>query len=375
MMDSLSLVFYLSIFAISIMFSAIYQKKEKRNKRCRVIYALLTIVPVALMQGCRYGVGTDFFAYAGIFMKLGVGDTYYTNRYISEPLFLLENKILYSAFGDSQSLFVFDALIMGLFVFLAFSYFKESVSMPIMYLGYYLWIYPSFLNLERQGIAMAIFWFSLRFLVERKPLQYCLWIFVATGFHNSSIIFLLLYFINLFDNLIFRKFVKWFLITVLLFGSLFYKTLVLFMIDKIRGIDILSKYIVYYAREEGMLMGSGNGTFVYLLLFCIPFIIFYKQLKKNQYYNNIWLLILLLNFILLFISRMFSYGGRIAIYTNIALICLIGMTYRQITLRSNRQIYIMLYSGIFLFYFIRIYYYLGSSEIFPYQTIWNLEVY
>ena len=148
-MDNLSsLILYLCVFSITMAFSYLYQRVQNSdNKHRKCGYAFLTILPLVCLHGFRFGVGTDFFNYYNIFKVLGTGGSWQEKVYAREPIFLWENKILFKVFENYQAVVILHAIIISVFVFLAFDYFKDSVSMPLLYMIFLLWIYPTFINI------------------------------------------------------------------------------------------------------------------------------------------------------------------------------------------------------------------------------------
>lgn len=58
---------------------------------------------------------------------------------------------------------------------------------------YYLCFYSFSLNLLRQSIAMSIIFWGYNYIVERKPIKFCVSVVIAAGFHLTAAIMLLLY--------------------------------------------------------------------------------------------------------------------------------------------------------------------------------------
>lgn len=361
-----SLILYFSCFVISIVFSALYQKSKKGYNR--KIYALFTILPTFIIHGFRSLVGTDYNSYVYIFNILSREKNYYYYRYLREPIFLFENKLLYRLFGNSISLFIFDALLIGVIVFLVISYYEKSISMPFAYLLYYLWIFPIFLNVERQALATCIVWFSYRFLIEKKWKRFIVCVVIAGLIHNTAFIFLLFMVLAITDFELLKKYknyILWGIFILGILGLLFYKRIILIIFQ---GESVFSKYYVYFLDDGSY---SVSGSAVFLLICGALILLFYRVLETNKKYNQMYLYFYLFSIICVVLASVFSYIGRLALYTDMSLIILISMVCKSLEKKFNKYIFVGFYLFVFFTYFLRIYYIVGSEQVFPYKFIWN----
>lgn len=156
---------------------------------------LVYFIPAAI----RYGIGQDYFyTYAPTFRwianKVINSETHSLIRY-NEWGFTALNKIIACFTSDYQWIFVITALISLILVYQSIK--KDSVNIPFSVLmlvlgSYYLASY----NFVRQCIAIAIFAYSLRYVEERKPMQYFICAALATTMHTISIIYFPFYFLG-----------------------------------------------------------------------------------------------------------------------------------------------------------------------------------
>ena len=156
---------------------------------------LVYFIPAAV----RYGIGQDYFyTYAPTFRWIANGDinleTHSLIRY-NEWGFTVLNKAIAFFTSDYQWLFVITALISLVLVYKSIK--KDSVSIPFSVLmlvlgSYYLASY----NFIRQCIAIAIFAYSLKYVEERKSVQYFICAALATTMHTISIIYFPFYFLG-----------------------------------------------------------------------------------------------------------------------------------------------------------------------------------
>ena len=218
---------------------------------------------------------------------------------------------------------------------------------------------------------MSIVWYSFRYLIEKKPIKYAVWILVAAGYHNSALVFLFLYCIYFFENKYFRKYAKYVLVTIFIISAAFYKQIFLLLDD----ITVLfRKYTIYLISGDKIAQGVGRGGFVYAIVFSIPFLLFCKRLKTSKKYSGVFVYMFVVYYAFFVLANYFSYAGRLQEYLAFVLIILIAMVYKTLALRTNRVIYVSMYVLLFLTYFVRIYYFIGSGQIFPYYTFWNYHI-
>ncbi len=365
----MSLLIYYSSFFISIIFSAIYQKRVQNKdypKVIKVLWAFLIMFPVIIIQGFRFNVGTDYYAYSVLYKEIVKGpNNYYFLSYLKEPLYLLENYIAFWLFGSSKALYFINAIIEGCFLFLFFDYYKNKINMSMAYTCCYFIVYPHFFNAERQGVAVVIVWFAIRYIAEKKFIKYLILILLASCFHNTALICLPLYFLNSLKKILRNR--KWWIPIIII---------VVFFIWQGRNIFLfISNYIGFLNNYGGFLLTSADEisfAFVLPFLFVLPCFLFYRNLLKNEKYNNIYLYLYFTDIILLCLSAIFAFGNRMLMYTDISIILLIAFTCKSFFSKKNKITFTLLFSILATTYFYIVYFYVGCDQIFPYNTILNI---
>jgi hypothetical protein len=128
--------------------------------------------------------------------------------------------------------------------------------------------YSYFFNGARQGIAAAICFFALPWLLERKAIPYLLLILVAMFFHKTALIAAPLFFIA-------AGRVRWRVFSLLLIGAV---VMVMFMSTFVdfAGNFIDEKYALYG------LAGAGGGLFNVAFLMAQGFILFIFRKQVND---------------------------------------------------------------------------------------------
>lgn len=366
-----SLVIYLSAYSMSIGISLIYQKygyQKKGNRLTKFAFMLLIILPVVIMQGSRYLVGTDYRSYAIIFDRVAAGNVYELESYASEPLYLLEIRILSALFGHYIWFFVVNAVVESMLMFSLFDFFQNTISMPLAYMAYYSIVQPFFMNAERQGVAMTIVWFSMKYFVRKDFIKFFLCIIVAGCMHNTAFFFVLLYALHLVRRLKTAGIWEFIAVSLLLVFSISPDTVMAYAADIV---SVFPQYTVYFGGYKGEI----SMAWVLPVLFVIPCLFNVRSTAvRNSSYNTVWLYLYLVNISLVLLSGTVNQAFRFALYFNIAVILLIPMTLVSMKLEGNKRIFLCGYVFLFLSYYIILYYVVESSQVYPYRSIWTERV-
>lgn len=177
------IIFFLIInFGILIM--SLHEKFEKAY--IIVIGGILT-----LFSGFRYYVGTDFETYHN--------DIEILNKGIDLPFYEPGYKLLVESInklnGKPQLVFFLFSLLTVYFVVKFISFHSERVGFSLLIYFLLPPLYMASFNQIRQFLAVAIFLYALRFVVNKSLWRYALTIILASTIHVTAILMLPLYFI------------------------------------------------------------------------------------------------------------------------------------------------------------------------------------
>lgn len=209
------MIFYSLTYLIN---SFSYKVNEQTKRRINIIVMCLLI----FMSGTRYYMGgSDVYAYENIYndaptvgvvlrymfsgINNGVNQNYETG-------FILICSVIKSL---HFSYFGFTLLFALLFYVLMYRGITDFVSewAPFWALFMYkIMFYDTFISI-RQGLTMAVFCYSLKYIRDKKPLKYFVWCIVAFNIHRGAIILFPLYFIQYIPMS--KKVISW---TALLFA-------------------------------------------------------------------------------------------------------------------------------------------------------------
>lgn len=170
------------VFIIAVLLAYMSRKKGK-------ILLIMSFFILFLFSALRYMYGNDYPGYLSEFnkIKLGIRSLY------SEQLFIYLNRI-------SPSFFFMIAVISGVFVLTIYLLVTRNLSKRYAWLGLFIFVVSPYLflmNLSaiRQCIAMLLFIAAIPYGMKRKPIPFCLLLFIGTQFHKSAFLLFPVYFI------------------------------------------------------------------------------------------------------------------------------------------------------------------------------------
>lgn len=172
------------LFILSIFFLLLIKTENKKIKYRNQLIALLVIVLFAVL---RFDVGFDYKTYYGFVQK---------NEFEGFERFEPLNKLIFYIAIYLNSPFVLFA-IFGLLVYLImfFSFKNLSKSLSFSIIIYISLFYLFSLGALRQAVAMSVCLYAYKYLSRRNLGKFLLTIGVASMFHYSAIISVIIYFI------------------------------------------------------------------------------------------------------------------------------------------------------------------------------------
>lgn len=166
---------------------------SRHRQRAVLKYALVSLSLISLLipTAIRYNIGIDFKTYNDKVIPQILDGT--SNL---EPGYQLLVKIghLFDFNGSNQSVFILTHLVILVLLYTyIYRYSKTPFVSVFLIVG--TTFYAFSLSGMRQALATSIFIFSIRYIKDRKWIQYYLCIVIAILFHKSAIIYLVMYFL------------------------------------------------------------------------------------------------------------------------------------------------------------------------------------
>lgn len=360
-----SLIFYASLFLLSVLF--VYWGNRERAARFKIVLGerrlvinpllLIGVAIPTLVAGFRQGVGTDFDSYI-----IEYDAAIQSGSYL-EISFNVIATISNAFFGSPAFMFIVFAAMTVVPVMLAIN--KSSIlrkEYRWLYWILFLFImFPQTLNLLRQGVSVAIGFYLIISIVESRKLfkwSHIVSLLLAISFHTSA----------------------WILVPIALIAHALNnkrrKPIVLFLvISSIVAfvcVSVLPQLLQWMGGtwssylDKSLVSRSVVPRSLLILLILMVCGKFYSVLKiANSYLALLW------------VGLLFSIGGlfvayfeRAGYYVTLLVPLLVMVVIAQAVPRSQVSI---VNSTVCIFawaYFFGVYYLMGSSDIFPYN--WSM---
>ena len=186
---------YLITFLLAFLASIMLQNALDNGKKKKVIFWSTAIILIlSVLAGLRdVSVGTDNFAYRRDFLAFS---SYTSFRQITttgslEILFDLLFFIISRFTQDYHVVCFATEFLTMFFVLKGLIYFRNNGCLTSIPLGILVWLfcqYCNFYNIVQQGMAVAIIFYALKYLLEDKKIVYLLFVCFAMLFHISAIL-------------------------------------------------------------------------------------------------------------------------------------------------------------------------------------------
>lgn len=316
----------------------------------KYILILLASLPMLLIAGLRYNIGTDYEAYKVYFNVINGGQ-----RTHIEYIYYLINKIVGNN-GFSYEDVVF--LCAFIFVFICFCVMYEESPIPfvsvLLFLGtnYYL---ASF-NVMREMVGCAILLASIVFAYEKRFIPFVCLVLLAGGFHTSCLAFIVIYFIPRISITIIK--------TLLLISIIIISTPVIN--GAIKVIVLHSRYAVYF----GTSWDSGSVGYINILLQFVILLfaaVFKDNNRKYQVYYNIQLVNSCLG-----VASSIPLVRRVQYIFGLPSIILLTLALNNIESKTNRIVIGTIMVITFFVYCVLVCQ-AGYNGVLPYQSILELR--
>ncbi|WP_187770539.1 EpsG family protein [Bacillus mycoides] len=269
----MSFYIWLTIICVSLSYISTLLSARKISIRIVNVIDFTPYLILIFITGFRYNVGTDYNGYVLNFdylMNNDIPRIEYSFKFIV--------KIAHLIGFNQQFIFFVYAVITYVFIFLSIKYFDSKAKyrpiITLLVLQYFL--FTGF-NTVRQMVAVAIFFYAIRFIVNKNLIRYIIWIIIASFFHKSAMICLVFYFIL---NLNIKKFIM-----ILIVSPIF---LILDLGNKLLSLYVLisgnSWYDLYLTDFNSSVDVSGGKVMFVLYAIALIFAITSNkiELEKNE---------------------------------------------------------------------------------------------
>lgn len=260
---------FIGSFFIYLSFVEIFLRKVQNSK----FSFFVALVFLLLLSGLRYEVGMDWPAYVGFYQDVG-----YTYEHVEIGYSLIND--LFSTLDINYNIFLF----MISFITLFFIY---QAGINLKYKLIFIFIYFSdlflYFNLSgmRQGIAIAITLFSVKYIIEQKKIYFFIVIVLATLFHVTALIFLIAYYIYSYKSTIKKNLLIIFFLFFLTFSLESLIELIISFVDNYKIVYYLTLSGVQNDNFQAYIIGIIKRSVVVIFYLSIPLQIRQKSNLKN----------------------------------------------------------------------------------------------
>lgn len=284
-----SLILYFAVFAVSTYFIA----KSTIYKNTYNIICIIGIGILIVFAAGRFHVGTDMNTYMNMFERYSnyTWPEFFANV-DGDLLFAIIAKITYSQGGRVLTWGTFAFLII-LPVYTTLRKQYPDISMGVAFFAFLCFYFAISFNITRQFIAVAIIFWGLKFVFQNQFIPFLVVVIVATGFHVSAPIALLVWFLwdHKAGSAIKGKRRLAFLIGVAVL-VLLYQSAIEFVTN---NIDALSSYASY---AETSIRGQNRDLYLNLLELAV--LLYFKRFlckdEKNDFMYSLLIISVMIGF-------------------------------------------------------------------------------
>jgi hypothetical protein len=265
-----------------------------RRDTCTHPFLLLFFAATIFLFGFRYGIGTDYHSYIGIFEDIEAGRGFHKNR--------LEFGYYWANYGlaqlgmPAQSIIFFSYLVtLSLIIFTARRY-SDNLFISILVLVCFGLLFKS-TNVVRQCLAFSLCLLAIPYILRRDFLRFLLTVSLAAFlFHRTALFFVGAYFVYSIP----RSQLLWFLLFLLaVFIKVAHKQLIGTLASVLSGLDFV--YAGYFIDMQ-QIQRSATGLGINLLLelglffFIVANLPNIKDDGKSRLFLSVYMIGILLNF-------------------------------------------------------------------------------
>lgn len=157
------------------------------------IYLVLVFLIISVPAATRYDVGNDYLAY----LKLSEYFQSFSSIIAAKAVHDVEYSFIIMSFVFKNApmlIFATYALLTQFFIIKGIWYHREYISPSLFLFIYLMSFYLRTYNIFRQSLAIAIVFFAIKYIKEKKLAKYILFVCIATLFHKTAFVSIILYY-------------------------------------------------------------------------------------------------------------------------------------------------------------------------------------
>lgn len=374
----LSVILYLAIFIGSVYFFVALQRVRvtcngilltgMNKKWQKMILFLLSMLPVILLYGLRYGIGADYFAYLDIYNLLHKTPfkDYLSYHLQGDPSYYLEiGYYLLNRIATSYVVLQFLCIILCLgVVFTVVNKYRERLRVEEAILVFLLLDFVYFMNGVRYILALSFLLCAYSELSEKKWVRFIILVLCASLFHKTSLFCLLFVFLvdvedarpNIIRNVVF------------ILGTIFLPGLFSVLFAVLSKIPAFGRYVStgLYAPTQLSYSGGLKWTIHFIPVF-VPILLKRKSIKFEDDIR-VFRRIAYMEIPLRIVSMFNPWYGRLCRLAQVSQVILIPSFLQKLSDRNEKVLFTAYYAVWYVFYFVYYTVALDGSGI-PYVSV------
>lgn len=350
---------YLFIFLL-LLFFAFLEISNISVRKLKILRIVIAFVFV-FVAGLRYETGVDWLAYQSYFDEIIPLDEAFNFNSFGNIFLTLDvgysllNSIIKMFGGNIQIVFFIVSLISTLLLIKNLKYYSNHVLTSLLiYYPFFFFVFD--MSGLRQGLAIQIVLFSIKYITERKFYKFLFYILLATSIHWTAIILLPLYiFANKRISLRYTIFILLVSVVVFTFKIKWMGAILGDLVGQLNAFTMLSDKVTAYTTNEVFSQERGWDMFSVYNFVRITLILFILHIFKDKISDSIPSFTIFYNFILFELICMFclfeffEISERLRFYFTIAEVILLSniiFVFRNHIIRIFTLL--LLASGVFL---------------------------
>lgn len=269
---------YLGLLSIMFIFAFLDVCEERQFPNYKNIFLTFFFIMLFFIASFRYNTGYDYDSYKDIFNRVSGSTLFNMDIEFGFTTLCYVLKLLGLSF---EVLIFIMALVSLVFKYKAIKQYSiyPFISLVIYFSGNF--IIQDFGQI-RQGLAIALSLYSIRYIKERKLVGYLILMAFAIAFHYSAVIFLPFYFIG---NI---KLANRQMIIILAFSFVIYAVFRFGVFEFIFTRIINLPYVINkYKAYSGAPLGFTGFTFIFRVVIFVAFVLLERDIRNNCTYYDI----------------------------------------------------------------------------------------
>ena len=310
-----------------------------------------------MTAGLRYETGVDWYAYSNLFddtpsiNQIGNPDGRSAIFSTIDYGYALFNSITKYLGGSIQTVFFIMSFFTSLLLYKGLkTYMKFDTISLLVYFSLLFFILD--MSGIRQGLALSIFFYSIRYIYERKFVKYLLLILFAASFHWSAYFLIPIYFIltRYYSSL---RVVIFFLVAIVIFvlNIHWLELLITKLFPSVENAILSARLLSYTTNTYAASREFNRGTLISIIfyIFTFAFALYYRKALENRFkYFNVFFNIYLCQIFTFFCMYEFvEMADRLRLYFLIANLIILPSFIYLFHIKTERLvcfIYIFLFS-------------------------------